>query len=290
MDHRTDDYATTARPELRRLSLRYAGTCVACGAQLAKGADALYDPAAKEVRCMECATLLADADEAQVDNQEPAIDAGRAGASARREYERRRDNREAHVKDRFGKRVGGVILALTDEPQSTRAWARGAIGEEELAEALSTVEGVRVLHDRRVRGTRGNIDHLVVAPAGVFVIDAKRYRGPIRVRDVGGFFKRDERLYVGSRDCSKLAEGLGWQVEAVERALRAVPIDPVPPITPVLCFVDGEWPLLTPPHSFAGVRLEGTRSIRKLIMANRVFDEAMVDLLARVLAGAFPPK
>jgi hypothetical protein len=38
------------------------------------------------------------------------------------------------------------------------------------------------------------------------------------------------------------------------------------------------------------VRLEGTRSIRKLIMANRDFDEAMVDLLARVLAGAFPPK
>ena len=79
-------------------------------------------------------------------------------------------------------------------------------------------------------------------------------------------------------------------MEAVERALRAVPIDPLPPIILVLCFVDGEWPLLTPPHSFAGVRLEGTRSIRKLITANPLADDATVGRLARVLAGAFPPK
>jgi hypothetical protein len=64
----------------------------------------------------------------------------------------------------------------------------------------------------------------------------------------------------------------------------------MPPITPVLCFVDGEWPLLTPPRSFAGVRLEGTRSIRKLIAANPLADDATVGRLARVLAGAFPPK
>jgi hypothetical protein len=64
----------------------------------------------------------------------------------------------------------------------------------------------------------------------------------------------------------------------------------MPPITPVLCFVDGEWPLLTPPRSFAGVRLEGTRSIRKLITANPLADDATVSRLARVLAGAFPPK
>lgn len=61
------------------------------------------------------------------------------------------------------------------------------------------MDGIRVLHDRRVPGTRGNIDHLVVAPAGIFVVDAKRYDGLIRVRDVGGLFKTNERLYVGRR-------------------------------------------------------------------------------------------
>lgn len=103
---------------------------------------------------------------------EPPIDAGTAGASARRQYERRRANRETRVK--------------------------------ELATSLAGVEGIRVLHDRRVPGTRGNIDHIVVAPAGVFVVDAKRHKGLIRIRDVGWLFRRDERISVGSRDCSKL--------------------------------------------------------------------------------------
>ncbi len=139
-------------------------------------------------------------------------------------------------------------------------------------------------------GTRGNIDHIVVAPAGVFVVDAKHYRGVIRIRGVGGFFKRDERLYVGSHDCSKLAADMGWQVQAVERALRAVPIDPLPPITPVLCFVDGDWPIFRRPDVYAGVRLERTRSIRKLINLSRVLDDAAIDRLAGLLATAFPPR
>ena len=37
---------------------------------------------------------------------------------------------------------------------------------------------VRVLHDRRIPGTRANIEHLVVCPTGVLVVDAKRYVGP----------------------------------------------------------------------------------------------------------------
>ena len=86
----------------------------------------------------------------------------------------------------------GVVLALNDEPRSTRAWAIGARGEEKLAEAL---DGFTVLHDRRVSGTRGNIDHVVVAPAGVFVVDAKRYEGRIEIRNPGWLLRPDERLH-----------------------------------------------------------------------------------------------
>jgi hypothetical protein len=287
MDRPTNDPATTAPPELKRMPLRYPGTCVACGLALAKGAEAFYDRQALTVRCVECPT---GEDGGEADIEEPQIEAGTAGASTLREYEHLRDRRKGRIKDRFGTRVGGLILAVTDEPQSTRAWAQGAAGEQELAEALATVEGVRVLHDRRVPATRGNIDHIVVAPAGLFVVDAKRYKGLIRIRDVGGLFKRDDRLYVGSRDCSKLAANMGWQVEAVERALRTVPVDPMPPIIPVLCFVDGEWPWFRPPDTYAGVRLEGARSIQKLVTASQVLDSAGIDRLARVLAGAFPPR
>lgn len=198
--------------------------------------------------------------------EEPPFDPGVAGASARREYERRRANRETRVKDRFG-RFGGVVLALTDDPQSTRAWATGARGEEKFAKALEGIEGLRVLNDRRVPRSKANIDHILIASAGVFVVDAKNYRGIISIRDRGWFLRPDHRLYVGRRDCSALATGLGWQISAVTAALTDAGVDPMPPVTPVLCFVDGEWPLFGAPDEYAGVRLEGTGSIRKLVAA-----------------------
>ena len=98
-----------------------------------------------------------------------------------------------------------------------------------MAEALEGIDGLRVLHDRRVPGTRGNIDHIVIAPAGVFVVDAKHYEGRIEIRNKGWFLRPDYRLYVGRRDCSGLATGLGWQVEAVTAALAAAAVDRCPP-------------------------------------------------------------
>jgi hypothetical protein len=211
-------------------------------------------------------------------------DGGTAGRSAGEQYDRLRAAREKRVKDRYGQRLGSVLLAISDEPQSTRAWASGAEGERELAAALADLADVRVLHDRAVPGTRGNIDHVVVAPAGVFVVDAKAHTGEICVRDVGGLFKRDVRLFVGGRDCSALAIGLTWQVAAVERALSADGALPRPPTTPVLCFVHGEWPLVFPPSSFRGVRLEGKRSIKKLLTSEKVLDAERIDQLYHLLA------
>ena len=206
---------TPGQEELRELRLRYAGVCVKCGTALPRGARALYHAASKTVRCVTCPGDAA--------TEPPApIDAGTAGASAQREHDRRAEKREAAVKGRFGNRLGGVIFALSDEPQSTRAWAQGARGEKELANALADVPGLRVLNDRRVPGTRGNIDHLLTAPAGIFVVDAKRYKGSLQIRDEGGFFRTDERLYVGGHDCSRLADNMGWQVQAVEALLQSV--------------------------------------------------------------------
>ena len=212
---------------------------------------------------------------------------GEAGASAAREYERRRQAREARVKVRFGRRLGGAFLALSDEPSSQRAWARGAQGERELAKILETIPGICVLQDRRVPGTRANIDHIVIAPAGVFVVDAKLYAGEIRIRDVGGFLKRDERLFVGRQYCSALADKVVWQVEVVARALGSE--DGPVPITPVLCFVRGEWPLFRPPTVFRGVRLEGTRSIKSLVGIGSVMGPESIGRLFGLLEEQLPP-
>jgi hypothetical protein len=220
----------------------------------------------------------------------PPIDVGIAGSSARREYERRAAKRDGEVRDRWGDRVGGWVLKLTVEPQSTRAWAIGARGEEKLANALASVPGLEMLHDRRVPGTRGNIDHIAIAPAGVFVLDTKFYDGVIRIRNVGSIFRRDDRLYVGRRDCSKLARGMGWQVEAVVTAIAGASVDPPTPVVPVLCFVDGDWPLFGAPDVFEGVRLESERSVVKLFNATSALDGPAIVRLTRILAAALPSK
>ena len=90
-----------------------------------------------------------------------------SGASAQREFDRRKAKRDARIDERFGL-FAGVVRAVTVEPQSTRSWATGAVGEQRVATALAAIPGVNVLHDRQVPGTRGNIDHIVIAPAGVF--------------------------------------------------------------------------------------------------------------------------
>ena len=61
--------------------------------------------------------------------------------------------------------------------QSTVAWRQGAEGEERLGHHLDqlTGEGFVILHDRRVPGSPANIDHLVIGPTGVFVVDAKNF-------------------------------------------------------------------------------------------------------------------
>lgn len=63
--------------DLKKLRLRYAGTCVACGAALPQGAQALYHAASKTIRCVTC-----PGESAVI---EPApIESGSAGASTAR--------------------------------------------------------------------------------------------------------------------------------------------------------------------------------------------------------------
>jgi hypothetical protein len=62
--------------------------------------------------------------------------------------------------------------------------------------------------------------------AGPVGHDAKRYRGKVERRDVGGFFRTDVRLYVGDRHRTKAVEGLGWQVDSVRSVLGDGPLSP----------------------------------------------------------------
>ena len=100
-----------------------------------------------------------------------------------------------------------------------------------------------VLHDRKMPGTSANIDHIVIGPNGVWVIDAKRYDGDVELRDVGGWRRTDLRLYVNNRDQTKLTAGLDKQHDAVRAVLDDM-LQVTMPIKRCLCFVKATWPLI----------------------------------------------
>jgi hypothetical protein len=63
---------------------------------------------------------------------------------------------------------------------------RGAQGEEHVGGLLNelTDHGWKVIHDASLG--HGNVDHILVGPAGVFTIETKSHPGPIRVGRVHG--------------------------------------------------------------------------------------------------------
>jgi hypothetical protein len=77
---------------------------------------------------------------------------------------------------------------------------RGAQGEEHVGELLSalTDDGWLVIHDASLG--RGNVDHILIGPPGVFTIETKSNPGPVRV--------------------SRLHGGLLAQAQAQSRALK----------------------------------------------------------------------
>lgn len=260
-------------PDDKRMRLRYAGTCRLCARELSAGEEAVYERRSKTVRCVDCAVGTTKSDP------------GSAGASARREYERRRDNREQRIRSDHPK-LGGLILALTGDPQSTKAWERGAVGEELTARRLTDLsDAFRALHDRGIQGTRANIDHIVIGPTGVWVIDAKRYVGKRpALRVEGGIIRpRVESLRIGGRDGTKLIRGVQSQVERVTAALG----EAAPPVTGVLCFLEADWPLIGGSFSVDGVHVLCPR-----LLIQRMTDAPPqlidVDLIHTELARAFP--
>jgi hypothetical protein len=297
-------------PEPKLLRLRYPASCARCDGELGRGTEGSWDYEAKRATCLSC---LGRADEQPAPRAVPdlfelppeeivapaeesvarpgqgvdEIDRGVAGGSAASEWKRRHERRERAVRAKWG-RLGGIALALSEDPHSTNAWAYGANGEAMLGKLLDPLrgEGMAVLHDRRIPGSRANIDHLVVAPWGVFVIDAKNYKGRVERRDRGGLFSSDYRLYVGGRDKTMLIAGLAKQVEAVRAALQ--PEFAGVSICKILCFVDADWSLFASPIELGGAHVLWPRALGKVIRTQGRLSREQIAGIERQLAHMLP--
>ena len=239
------------------MSLARADRCAECDAELPAGTRAYWLRTSRMVVCTTChagtsATVATPGVVRAAEPETPTSSVGGvasdhphdiAGGSAQREYDKRSARESARKQQRvdddaeWRRRLkeqrpvlGRFVMAVTPKPQvgpesrSTAAWKTGAEGERRVAEVLADTADIEVLHDRLVPGRRAaNIDHVVVGPSGVFVVDAKKYKGRIEVRDVGGLFRSDRRLYVNGRDRTKLVDAVLAQVAVVASRPRRRP-------------------------------------------------------------------
>jgi hypothetical protein len=120
--------------------------------------------------------------------------------------------------------AGGAWWRLRFRPSpEARAWQRGAAGERHVARLLEPLvqQGWGVNHDLRVPGSRANIDHVVVGPPGVFVIDAKHYRGRLRL-------SRDGMLWHGRYLLAPTLSTTRWEADKLQARIGAADIAVVP--------------------------------------------------------------
>lgn len=151
---------------------------------------------------------------------------------------------------------------------SAGRWERGAQGEAAVAAVLRGLPPIyTVLHDLQVPGSRANIDHLVIGPAGVFVVDAKHWSQPLRVSD--------GMIWRGRYPIRKELEVVTWEARQAAAALGV-------PVHPMLCFVGSHLP--TPTVDLGPVRATTDTALVAAICAGTagydITDISRITLLA----------
>lgn len=178
--------------------------------------------------------------------------------------------------------VSGVFTAKQlDRRSRTGRHVAGCRGERAVCGELSklALSGHHHLDDLRWRAdasNRVNLDHLVIGPTGVFVVDAKLWQGRLEVR--GSSVLQDGR----ARDDRLIA--LEWLTQRVHDVLASAGVAHRP--TPVVCFATPQGKL--PP--VGRTLLTDVSRVGDVISGRpSVLRSEDVDRLVQLLSVAFPP-
>lgn len=245
--------------------LRFGGVCDSCGEEIAVNAAGWHNPEIKKVRCVACgppseSESLTGVSEFQELGPDPI-----GGSAALREAQSRRDPR----------------------------WMKGAAGEYLMDQTLHSrlSKDSVILTDRRIPGTKINIDHVVVAGSGVWIIDSKNWKGRIEYK-APTLASVDTRLYVDGKDRTSAVEAMYALIIPVAQAIQ----DRSVPVKPALVFVNGDWSLaslprliVNRPYQHLGVRIAPPRVLTKMINQPGPLDASAVKQLGRRLDLVFHP-
>ena len=238
----------------------------------------------------------------------------RAGASAQAAYRRRRQQeREAWRQGMLGRvgavaaaaLAGGLLLGLTlgawmgwrmavlaallarwrlrPHPGArARVWRWEAAMQRRTAEVLEPLrrQGYLVLHDLTLPGWPASLDHLVVGPTGVCVIQS--WRRPRLARP-----GRSTSLWAAGGGPAGQPLRLRWQAEAIAEVL---PGDAQVPVRPLLCVHGAGGRLVRPRPVVGDVRVASPRElpgiVRGGLRAREDEVELAIDRLLEVLRPA----
>lgn len=162
-------------------------------------------------------------------------------------------------------------------------WERGAHGEGALAEIMAPLaaDGYYHMNDRAFPGSRANLDHLLIGPAGIFVIDAKSWTGEIKI--AGKSLRQNGR----SRD--KHLEFMRVQAVEVASILDEVIGNHRPPVRPVMCFVECDG--IATPGSVDRVHLLNSSDLVPFVRSfPGDLDQGAIDDLMRGLLERLPAR
>ncbi len=160
---------------------------------------------------------------------------------------------------------------------------QGARGERRTAEVLNprSGDGWYVLHDLAVPDSNANIDHVVVTPAGVFVVDSKDWSG--RISD------GKDTIWVGRYPRTRELDTLEWETSKVTAVLdSALPGHRIA-VRAVISLTNTApaRPVLT---------ARGITAVAVVLLAAHlgsrpaVLQPAQVETIARVLDGHLPSR
>jgi hypothetical protein len=162
----------------------------------------------------------------------------------------------------------------------TQAWRRGAHGERRTARLLTSLErrGYQVFHDLAIPGSAANVDHLVIGPTGVFVIDSKRYHGYLHY--AAG------QLWHGRRPLDRTLETLWWEATQVAETLG---FGPDLHVYPVLCVHVARLPWYRELLVDGIPILDATALCPALQVTRQALSPEQVDLVAAQVRAGFLP-
>jgi hypothetical protein len=244
----------------QRFRTRYPGTCVECGSPVESGSWSYWERGRRGLTCCACAES-----------------SGAERGAARRD--------DALPYRELRRTPDGPNLVAVHERPAPGAYASSTSTDAAIDRILDELaaDGVRMLHGLRIPKLRVSIDHIAVAPSGVYVIDTKSDEGSIAW--VRRRFSRKHELYVGIHNRTAWLSGLRKPVDAVRAALDGAPV----PLHPTIATVRVQWPPLHESFAVDDVTVLSWPVLRKRLGRPGPLQPETTEQIARILLRSLPP-